>query len=407
MADAATGVVHAAGAVLWRARAEGIETALVHRPRYDDWSFPKGKSEPGEHVLLTAVREVEEETGVRAALGRRLATQTYPVEGQPKQVEYWAARPDSAEPFAPGDEVDDLAWLPLPAARERLSYPRDVSVLDSFAAGPADTAPVILLRHAAAVGKKAWREAGHDDDLARPLSEAGMEQARVLSELLSTFAPARVISSAARRCLDTVTPYAEKAGVPVTREPAFTVDSRPKAHGGAEWIATRDARLRIAEAAGSRRPVIICAHRQNLAWMLAEACEVAGAPVPDGPPLQSGAFWVLQFGGGRLVSAEQHQVEAEPVSLAWRPSTARSGRPAASQSRVAGIAPSNTSSHCFTSVPVPPPYPPSPVPATTRWHGTMSAIGLDAMIWPTTLAGGTKLPGSAVASRPALAARPP
>ena len=88
MADAPNGVVHAAGAVLWRARAEGIETALVHRPRYDDWSFPKGKSEPGEHVLLTAVREVEEETGVRAALGRRLATQTYPVEGQPKQVEY-------------------------------------------------------------------------------------------------------------------------------------------------------------------------------------------------------------------------------------------------------------------------------------------------------------------------------
>src|SRR5215472_8502449 len=93
MADATIGLVHAAGAVLWRARAGGIETALVHRPRYDDWSFPKGKSEPGEHVLLTAVREVEEETGVRAALGRRLATQTYPVEGQPKQVEYWAARP--------------------------------------------------------------------------------------------------------------------------------------------------------------------------------------------------------------------------------------------------------------------------------------------------------------------------
>jgi 8-oxo-(d)GTP phosphatase len=313
MADAVNDEVQAAGAVLWRARAGGIETALVHRPKYDDWSFPKGKSLPGEHVLLTAVREVEEETGVRAALGRRLPSQSYPVEGQTKRVEYWAARAVSAEQFAPGDEVDELAWLPLPAARERLSYPRDVAILDSFASGPADSAPVILLRHAAAVGKKVWRKASHDDDLARPLSDLGHEQARALSELLNTFAPARVISSAARRCLDTVTPYAGRAGAPVTPESAFTVGSTTDDHGEAGWTATHDARLRIAEAAGSRRPVIICAHRQNLSWMLAEACEKAGAPVPDGPPLQRGAFWVLQFGAARLVSAEQHQVEAEPV----------------------------------------------------------------------------------------------
>ena len=313
MADAAAGEVHAAGAVLWRARAGGIETALVHRPRYDDWSFPKGKAMPGEHVLLTAVREVEEETGVRAALGRRLPSQRYPVQGRSKRVEYWAARPVSAEQFVPGDEVDGLAWLPLPAARERLSYPRDVSVLDSFTSGPADTAPVILLRHAAAVGKNTWQQAGHADDLARPLSDLGHHQARALSELLSTFAPARVISSAARRCLDTVTPYAERAGVPVTQEPTFTVDSTAHDHDEAGWTATRDARLRISEAARSRRPVIICAHRQNLSWMLAEACETVGAPVPDGPPLERGAFWVLQLGGGQLVSAEQHQAEADPV----------------------------------------------------------------------------------------------
>ena len=80
-----------------------------------------------------------------------------------------------------------------------------------------------------------------------------------------------------------------------------------------DWTATRDARLRIAEVVRSRRPVIICAHRQNLSWMLADTCEIAGAPVPEGPPLQRSAFWVLQLGGGRLVSAEQHQVEADPV----------------------------------------------------------------------------------------------
>jgi 8-oxo-(d)GTP phosphatase len=313
MADGAPGEVLAAGAVLWRARAEGIETALVHRPRYDDWSFPKGKSLPGEHVLLTAIREVEEETGVRPALGRRLASQRYPADGLPKRVEYWAARPVAAERFTPGDEVDALAWLPLPAARERLSYPRDVALLDSFTAGPADSAPVILLRHASAVGKKEWLKAGHHDDRSRPLSGRGQEQALALAGLLGAFAPAQVISSAARRCLDTVIPYAEQAGVPVDPEPAFTVDGTAAAHGEPGWTATQDAWRRITEAARSRRPVIICAHRQNLPWLLAQACEVAGAPVPGGPRLHRGAFWVLQMAGGRLASAEQHQAEPGPA----------------------------------------------------------------------------------------------
>jgi 8-oxo-dGTP pyrophosphatase MutT (NUDIX family)/phosphohistidine phosphatase SixA len=313
MADAASGEIQAAGAVLWRVRSGGVQTALVHRPRYDDWSFPKGKSLPGEHVLLTAVREVEEETGVRAALGRRLTSLNYAVDGQPKRVEYWAARPVSAGHFTPGDEVDALAWLPLRAARERLSYPRDVTVLDSFTAGPADTAPVILLRHARAIAKKAWRKAGHTDDRTRPLSDLGREQAKALGEVLATFAPAQVISSATRRCLDTVAPYAERAGAGVAPEPSFSVDSTADADGEAGWTATHDAERRIAEAAGSRRPVIICAHRQNLPWLLAQACAAVGAPVPDGPPLQGGAFWVLQVAGRLLASAEQHQTETGPA----------------------------------------------------------------------------------------------
>jgi 8-oxo-dGTP pyrophosphatase MutT (NUDIX family)/phosphohistidine phosphatase SixA len=308
MADAASGEIQAAGAVLWRVRTGGIETALVHRPRYDDWSFPKGKSLPGEHVLLTAVREVEEETGVRAALGRRLATQHYPVDGQPKRVEYWAARPVAADQFTPGDEVDALAWLPLPAARDQLSYPRDVAVLDSFTAAPPDSAPVILLRHASAIGKKTWRKAGHRADRTRPLSDRGREQAWALAGLLGTFAPARVISSATRRCVDTVLPYAERAGVPVEPEPAFTVDSTATDQAG--WTATQDARQRITEAVRSRRPVIVCAHRQNLPWLLAQTCELAGASVPDGPPLPRAGFWVLQLSGGRLASAELHHLEA-------------------------------------------------------------------------------------------------
>jgi 8-oxo-dGTP pyrophosphatase MutT (NUDIX family)/phosphohistidine phosphatase SixA len=307
MADPVAGEIRAAGAVVWRDGAGGIETALVHRPRYDDWSFPKGKAMPGEHVLLTAVREVAEEAGVRVALGRRLRTTRYITDGRPKRVDYWAGRPASPDAFTPGDEVDALDWLPLAAAADRLSYARDVTVLDGFAAGPAATTPVILLRHADTIGRKAWRKAGHDDDLARPLSARGQTDAHALGQILSSFAPGRVISSGARRCLATVRPYASLTGAVVETEPALTVDGST-AEPGPDWTATEAAGRRIAGIVGGGQPVVICAHRENLPWLLACACAALGAAEPSGPLLRKGAFWVLQASDGQLASAEQHEV---------------------------------------------------------------------------------------------------
>ena len=120
-----------AGAVLWRPaadRAHGIEVLLVHRPKYDDWSLPKGKREPGEHVLLTGAREVAEETSVRPVLGPRLRTVEYLARGRPQQVDYWSAFSAGA-PAEPSHEIDAVSWLPLPQARERLSYPHDGDVI--------------------------------------------------------------------------------------------------------------------------------------------------------------------------------------------------------------------------------------------------------------------------------------
>ncbi len=158
---AGRGEIRAAGAVLWRPGPAGPQVALVHRPKYDDWSLPKGKTEPGEHVLLTAVRELAEETGTRVVLGRRLPSTHYLVRGRPKTVDYWAAKAaDGPQPgFTPNSEVDQLDWLDGPAARQRLSYLHDAAVLDEFAAGPPDTVPLILVRHASA-GSKA-DVAGH------------------------------------------------------------------------------------------------------------------------------------------------------------------------------------------------------------------------------------------------------
>jgi 8-oxo-(d)GTP phosphatase len=299
--------VRAAGAVVWRDGAQGIETALVHRPRYDDWSIPKGKAMPGEHVLLTAVREVAEEAGVRVALGRRLPTTHYVTEGWPKRVDYWAGRPVSPEAFSPGTEVDALRWLPLAAAARQLTYGRDVTVLDAFAAGPAATTPVVLLRHAEAISRKTWRKAGHDDDLTRPLSARGQADAHVLGQVLRCFAPGRVVSSGAQRCLATVRPYAALTGAVVETEPELTIGGSTAEPAGPEWAATDGAREGVAKLVTAGQPVVICAHRQNLPWLLAHACATLGAPVPDGPPLRKGAFWVLQAGAGQLVTAEQHQ----------------------------------------------------------------------------------------------------
>ncbi|GAA3393026.1 NUDIX hydrolase [Streptomyces roseoviridis] len=128
-------LVLAAGAVLWRpaATGEGIEIALVHRPKYDDWSHPKGKLKRGETAEECARREIREETGQSCALGARLPTVRYLANGRPKEVTYWAARALGGT-FTPNDEIDDLVWLRPALARPRLTQPRDRELLDALLA---------------------------------------------------------------------------------------------------------------------------------------------------------------------------------------------------------------------------------------------------------------------------------
>ncbi|AQW51672.1 NUDIX hydrolase [Streptomyces violaceusniger] len=129
-----TGTVLAAGCVLWRRSPHGggLEIALVHRPRYDDWSHPKGKLKPGEDALHGAVREVVEETGMGCAPGAVLPTVHYMANGRPKEVRYWAAEAVDDEIFVPNREVDRLLWLPPDAARRRLSYDHDRTLIDAL-----------------------------------------------------------------------------------------------------------------------------------------------------------------------------------------------------------------------------------------------------------------------------------
>ncbi|WP_240506175.1 NUDIX hydrolase [Thermoactinospora rubra] len=194
--------IRAAGVVLWRGDERDPEVAVVHRPRYDDWTFPKGKVRPGEHEIAAALRETLEETGHAVVLGRRLPTARYPHKGRPKQVEYWAARPVSGH-FAPGDEVDRLEWVPASRAPRLLTYERDAGLVEALLAAPLRTVPLLLVRHGSAGSREEWEG---DDDL-RPLDAEGLAQARTLATVLSAYAPELLLSSPSRRCVQTLEPY--------------------------------------------------------------------------------------------------------------------------------------------------------------------------------------------------------
>ncbi len=194
--------VLAAGAVVWRASDDGIEpeVAVIHRPRYDDWSLPKGKVDVGESEPITAVREVLEETGYTAHLGRRLTSVSYRVETQGvKKVQYWAARIVDGE-FAPNDEVDELKWLPVSAAVKQLQYAHDRKVLRRFAKLPADTKTILIVRHGTAGSKSRYK----GDDRLRPLDKRGRAQAESLVGQLLAFGGDTLYAADRVRCEQTL-----------------------------------------------------------------------------------------------------------------------------------------------------------------------------------------------------------
>jgi 8-oxo-(d)GTP phosphatase len=196
-------LVRAAGGVLRRVGPEGVEVLLVHRPRYDDWTFPKGKAHPGESDEETALREVEEETGIRATLGVELPSSRYrDSNGRPKVVRYWTMRPESGS-FEPHREVDEIEWLPVAGAESELSYERDVEVLRAV------PPPLLVVRHASAGERDEWDR----DDARRPLDERGRAQAEALVGQLAGFELNRIVSSPFDRCVQTVEPLARARGL--------------------------------------------------------------------------------------------------------------------------------------------------------------------------------------------------
>lgn len=223
-APAGEEIIRAAGALPWRQH-DRLEVALVHRPKYDDWSWPKGKLEPGESWVAAGVREVREETGMAVRLGLPLPEAAYEVGSdtgsRPKVVRYWAA--EVVDSSGRGDaEVDQTAWLDLDAAARRLDYPRDHQQLHALADADADgrlrTWPVAVVRHARALGRRHWKRS----DPSRPLNEAGRARAQMLVPVLAAYGVRELVSSPAVRCTGTLQPYAKACATTVRLRQALS-----------------------------------------------------------------------------------------------------------------------------------------------------------------------------------------
>ena len=285
--------VRAAGAVLWRPAADGREICVVHRPRYDDWSLPKGKLEAGEHPLAAAVREVAEETGVRGLPEMRLPEMAYTMpSGVPKTVDFWLMRAADgpAGPIADPTEVDAVAWLSPGAAGQRLSYPQDRELVAHAAGLDPVTAVTALVRHAHAGRRKAW--AGPDG--LRPIDPRGQAEADRLADVLAGLDPVRLIAASPLRCKQTLEPLAARLGRPIVSDTAFAEPADPDEIPDKVKAAV----ARLAEVRVDPR-VVICSQGKVMPPLLA-ALDSADDPEPYRTP--KGGGWLLSWSGDRLTA---------------------------------------------------------------------------------------------------------
>jgi 8-oxo-(d)GTP phosphatase len=287
--DATGPDVVAAGAVITRKGPAGREFLLVHRPKYDDWSFPKGKQDPGEHVTATAVREVLEETGIEIRLGRPLRPQLYAVSGgRAKTVHYWVGHvvgDDDVSSYEINEEVDDLAWLSESAAKERMTYLDDIDLLTQFHEFRKTTSSLLVVRHAKAEKRDRW----DGPDPKRPLNELGRAQAETMVPLMHAYGVARVVTSPSTRCVETVRPYATEQVLPMSEIDELSEEGFDEAVAGHlldELLATPE-------------PTALCGHRPGLPRIF----ELLGV---DEEPLAPGEVVVCHHRKGAVVATERH-----------------------------------------------------------------------------------------------------
>ena len=275
-------VILAAGAVVWRHDADGqVLVLLVHRPRYDDWSIPKGKLDDGEQLISCAYREVIEETGLKVAFGPFISETEYYVADGMKRVSYWTAHAfDTSEDFQPNAEADEGRWLKIEDAIELATRETDKEVLSIFFKVPFDAQTLIMLRHGKALNRKEWL--GEDSD--RPLEQLGTLQAMRLHSIYQAYNVERIITSDAIRCYDTVEPLSRVLDVKLKVNKDVSEDL---------WKKDKEKAIDFAkEIIKDDETTIVCSHNPVLPRMLEKLTKKIDFDYPDNK-LEPGEAWVI------------------------------------------------------------------------------------------------------------------
>jgi 8-oxo-dGTP pyrophosphatase MutT (NUDIX family)/phosphohistidine phosphatase SixA len=314
----------AAGALVWRVRDGELQVLAVHRPRYNDWSWPKGKLSKGETLPQCAIREVAEETGRNIVLGQPLPTLRYPIgAGKQKVVRYWAAQVVSGESkavrarppvkSAPKHEVDRVRWLTVEQAKNKITFKDDLRPLEvlaeAYALDRLETRSFVLVRHARAKRRRAWP--GTDEE--RPLTKAGERRSRAIVPLIAAFGVTHAASSPAKRCVDTVLPYAQAAGLEVKTIGALTEPDHAE-----QPLRTAEVMVNLLGKRGNRA---VCVHRPTLPTIV-EMVRASTRPYTRGalprknPFLPAGGVLVAHVvdteSGPRAVAVETHLLHVHP-----------------------------------------------------------------------------------------------
>jgi 8-oxo-dGTP diphosphatase len=286
-------VIKASGAVLWRRLSDDlIQVALIHRPKYDDWSFPKGKVELGESDIACAHREVMEETGFQSLFGPELKTTQYLVGEDEKVVRYWSAEAIGESSGAHDvTEVDQIIWVTVEDAYQKLTRAGDREVLQSFESFGVDTIPLILLRHGKAIAREEWE--GDDGD--RPLAQLGQQQAKRMLSLYLPFGVTEIHTSDAVRCYETVVPMARSLNLNIIywselSEYAFEKDKKASLKVVQEIIE------------GEAR-AIVCGHNPVLPGMVAKLIGKKSFKAFD-RGLLPGEAWILHHRDGEVIAID-------------------------------------------------------------------------------------------------------
>jgi 8-oxo-dGTP diphosphatase len=283
----------AAGAVLWRkGEKKKIEVLIIHRPKYDDWTFPKGKAEIGEPLIACAYREVLEETNIETAFGPYLGEVEYLTNDGKKKVSFWSAKVIKEKEFNSNAEVDQLKWVEVTKVKELLTLDTDRKILEQFLRIEPDTKPLVLLRHAKAVTRDEWQ--GEDDD--RPLDSYGQNQAKRLLAMYQVFNLEQIHSSDAVRCYDTVVAIAKGLSIKLEvtgklSESTFKKD-KEKAFDYAKDL------MKLNES------VLLCSHNPILPKMLNKLTKKSEVDADEGKLLPADG-WVIHRIGKEVIQIDR------------------------------------------------------------------------------------------------------